>query len=180
MAFYVTRVADPTATATFGTRYVNAELQQTSLAATVRVDVALTPDLSIQLFAQPYFAAGDYEEFKEFAAPSSFDFLRYGVDGGSTLSFDGEANEYTADPDGTGPAEALSFGNPDFRFRSLRSNVVLRWEYSPGSTLFFVWNHGQSRRADDPTFRVFDEIGGMFGDDQQNTFLVKVNYWLSR
>ncbi len=180
MSFYVTGVADPTATATFGTRYVNAELERTSLAAMIRLNVALTPDLSIQLYAQPYLAAGDYEEFKELAAPSSFDFLHYGVDGGSTLSFDDEANEYSADPDGTGPAGTLSFRNPDFRYRSLRSNVVLRWEYTPGSTLFLVWNHGQSGRANDPTFRVFDEIGGLFGDDQQNTFLVKVNYWLSR
>ena len=90
------------------------------------------------------------------------------------------ANRYTADPDGTGPADAFSFGNPDFRYRSLRSNLVLRWEYMPGSTLFLVWNHGQSGYGTDPTFRVFDQLGSMFGDDQQNTFLVKVNYWLSR
>ncbi len=180
MSFYVDRVADPTATATFGTRYLNAELVRTSISAMVRVDVALSPDLSIQLYAQPYLAAGDYETYKELAAPSSFDFLRYGVDGGSTLAFDGDANEYTADPDGTGPAEEFSFENPDFRYRSLRSNLVLRWEYMPGSTLFLVWNHGQSGSGTDPTFRMFDQLGSMFGDDQKNTFLVKVNYWLSR
>jgi len=180
MSFYVTRVSDPLATATFGNRYVNAELKQTSVSATFRLDVALSPDLTIQMYAQPYLAAGDYEEFKELAAPSSFDFLRYGVDGGSSIAFNADDNRYTVDPDGAGPAEELSFGNPDFRYRSLRSNVVVRWEYLPGSTLFLVWNHGQSGYEPDPTFRLFDQIGSMFGDDQQNTFLVKVNYWLSR
>jgi hypothetical protein len=74
----------------------------------------------------------------------------------------------------------MVFDNPDFRFRSLRSNLVVRWEYLPGSTLFLVWNHGQSGSASDPTFRVWDEFGSLLRDDQQNTFLVKVNYWLSR
>jgi hypothetical protein len=144
------------------------------------VNVALTPDLSIQLYAQPYIAAGDYEGFKELASPGTFDFLTYGQDNGSTIAFDEADNEYTADPDGVGPADEMVFDNPDFRFRSLRSNLVVRWEYLPGSTLFLVWNHGQSGDAIDPTFRVWDEFNNLLRDDQQNTFLIKVNYWLSR
>lgn len=180
MSFYVTEVTDSTAAATHGARYINAVLDRTIVSATLRVDVALTPDLSFQVYAQPYLTAGDYGEFKEFVAPRSLDFLRYGIDGLSTISYDGESNVFTADPDGNGPTEAFSFDNPDFRYRSLRSNVVLRWEYKPGSTIFVVWNHGQSGSVSDPTFRVFDEFRSMFGDDQQNTLLVKVNYWLSR
>jgi hypothetical protein len=179
-AFYVTRSDDQTATATFGTRYVFSRLRQKDLNTTIRLNVSFTPDLSVQLYAQPFIASGDYEEFKEFLAPSTYDFARYGVDGASTLEFDAGANEYTADSDGDGPAEAVTFSNPDFTFRSLRSNLVLRWEYTPGSTLFLVWNHGQSGSASDPSFRVFREFGHLFGDTQQNTFLVKVNYWLSR
>jgi len=179
-AFYVTQRTDPTAMATFGSRYLFSQLEQNSVNARIRVNVALTPDLSIQLYAQPLIAAGDYEDFKELAAPGTHEFLTYGIDNGSTLSFDESDNAYIADPDGTGPAEQMAFGNPDFRFRSLRSNLVLRWEYLPGSTLFVVWNHGQSGYASDPTFRVWDEFSNLLQDDQQNTFLVKVNYWLSR
>jgi hypothetical protein len=180
MAFYVTQRADPTATATFGGRYLFSGLSQSSVNARIRVNLAMTPDLSIQLYAQPFIASGDYEEFKELASPGSYDFLSYGIDGASTLSFDSDANSYVADSDGAGPAQTIEFGNPDFMFRSLRSNLVVRWEYTPGSTLFLVWNHGQSGYASDPTFRVFDEFGSLLRDDQQNTFLVKVNYWLSR
>ncbi len=179
MGFYVTQQADPAATVTFGRRYVFSELIQTSLDLTLRMDLALSPDLSIQLYAQPFVASADYQGFKEFETPRTFDFIHYGADGNSTLSLDEETNVYTVDADGDGPATQIQFGNPDFRYRSLRSNLVIRWEYLPGSTLFLVWNHGQSFYSSDPTFRAFEELGDLLGDDQQNTFVVKVNYWLS-
>jgi hypothetical protein len=179
-AFYVTQRVDPTAAATFGSRYLFSNLEQNSVNTRIRVNVALTPDLSIQYYAQPFIAAGDYEGFKELAAPGTYDFLAYGADNGSTIRYDETQNAYAVDPDGTGPAAEMVFGNPDFRYRSLRSNLVVRWEFLPGSTLFLVWNHGQSGYASDPTFRVFDEFKSLLGDDQQNTFLVKVNYWFSR
>lgn len=179
LAGYVTQRADPTAVATFGRRYVFADLLQSSLNLTLRMDVALATTLSIQLYAQPFVAAGDYQNFKELATPNRFDFVRYGQDGGSTLAFDPANGAYTADPDGTGPGATLAFGNPDFRFRSLRGNLVVRWEYLPGSTVFFVWNHGRSGFSDDPQFRVLDEFRALGGDDQTNTLLVKFNYWIS-
>jgi hypothetical protein len=179
MGFYVTQRSDSLAVATYGGRYVFSVLDQTSFNTTIRAEVALTPDLSIQLWAQPFIAAGDYVGFKELAEPETFNFLVYGEDNGSTITYDRGDNTYTADPDGEGPAESITFGNPDFRMRSLRSNLVLRWEYRPGSTLFVVWNHGRSAFADDPTFDVLDEVGGLFSDAMANTLLIKLNYWLS-
>jgi hypothetical protein len=180
VGFYVTQRADPTATETYGGRYLFSELRQRSLNATLRADVALSPSLSIQWYAQPYVATGDYEGFKELSRPRSFDFLRYGKDGTSTLTFDESAGTYAADPDGAGAAPAIRFANPDFSFRSLRSNLVVRWEYRPGSTVFFVWNHGRSGYSTDPTAGVFEETGRLFDDTMRNTFMVKVNYWISR
>lgn len=179
IGFYVTQRTDPSATATYGSRYIYSELLQTTLDATIRADVAITPDLSIQLYAQPFLASGDYQRFKELATPREYDFIHYGEDGGSTLTLDTESSVYTVDTDGSGSINPISFYNPDFRVRSLRSNVVLRWEYTPGSTLFLVWNRGQSGYNPDPTFHVFDELGNLFRDDQQNTFVLKMNYWLS-
>jgi hypothetical protein len=177
---YVTQQPDSTATATYGGRYLFSELLQTSLDATVRMDVALSPNLTVQWYVQPFIAAGDYVRFKELAEPRTYNFLQYGVDGASTLEYDRGSSTYTVDPDGPdGPADPITFGNPDFRMRSLRSNLVVRWEYMPGSTLFVVWNHGRSGDESDPTLSLFDEIGGVFTDTMQNTFLVKLNYWLS-
>ena len=180
MAFYVTQRQDRTATATYGGRYLFAQLEQREIDLTIRLDVALSPSLSIQLWAQPFIASGDYTDFKELARPASFDFLRYGIDGASTIAFDDETNRYTVDPDGAGEAPAITFDNPDFMVRSLRSNLVVRWEYVRGSTLFVVWNHGRSGGSSDPSFRLGDQLGNLWDDDAQNTLLVKVNYWLSR
>lgn len=179
MGFYVTQRPDSLATATYGGRYVFSELEQTSLDLTLRLDMAVTPNLSLQLWAQPYIASGDYFGFKELEEPRTFNHLRYGIDGGSTISFDEPSNTYTVDPDGDGPAEPFTFSNPDFSTRSLRTNLVLRWEYMPGSTLFLVWNHDRWNWVSDPTFRGLKEFDKLFDDPAQNTILLKVNYWLS-
>jgi hypothetical protein len=177
--FYVTQREDATAVDTYGGRYLFAELEQDILSATVRADIALSPTLTIQWYAQPFIASGDYAGFKELRAPRTYDFLRYGRDGASTLSYDGEEGSYEADPDGPGPAPGISFDNPDFSFRSLQSNLVMRWEYVPGSTLFLVWNHGRSGFSADPTFNGFGGLGDLMDDTMRNTFMIKVNYWLS-
>ncbi|UCD23127.1 MAG: carbohydrate binding family 9 domain-containing protein [Gemmatimonadota bacterium] len=180
IGMYVTQRPDPIAVATYGGRYLFSELEQNSVDATVRMDVALTPNLSIQWYLQPFIASGDYFGFKELAEPRTYNFLMYGIDGESTLDFDRASNTYTVDPDGdAGPADPITFANPDFNIRSLRSNLVMRWEYIPGSTIFLVWNHGRSGYASDPAFRVFDQLSSVFTDTMANSFLIKVNYWLS-
>jgi hypothetical protein len=174
-AFYVTQAADAAATATFGRRYLFAKLDQASIDVTARMDMALTPTMTLQVYAQPFVATGDYERFASLASPGSYDFLRYG-EGESTISSDG--GTYTVDADGSGPAEELEFSNPDFRVRSLRSNVVLRWEYRPGSTLFFVWSQDRADRVHEAGFDSFRNLRSLFSDPMRNVFLVKVSYWL--
>ena len=148
-AFYVTQGSDPTATETYGGRYIFGGLDQHFLDTTIRLNWLLSPNMSIQLYAQPFLATGDYEGFKALSAPSSYDFLTYG-ENGSTITFDEPNQTYTtvAQPGAT----PISFGNPDFRVRSLRSNLVFRWEYRPGSTLFVVWNQGRGSFSSDPTW----------------------------
>jgi len=179
IAQYVTQRQDGLAVDTYGGRYVFSELYQKGLDVTIRASLSVTSKLSVQLWAQPFASAGDYQRFKELAQPSSFDFLRYGVDDGSTIEFDSETEVYTVDPDGPGPAEPFSFGNPDFNVRSLRTNLVIRWEYMPGSTLFLVWNHNRSGFSSDPDLGSFAQFRNLWDDNQRNTFLIKINYWIS-
>jgi hypothetical protein len=171
---------DPFATATYGKRYVFATLDQSTLAAGLRLNWALTPRLSLQVYTQPLVSAGDYSGFKELARPGSYAFNRYG-EGGS--SFDPATG--TVDPDGpSGPAPSFVLsnpdfgftGNPDFNVRSLRGNAVLRWEYLQGSTFYLVWTQTRSDTENfgeftaGPSFRVL-------GDTQaDNIFLAKVTY----
>ena len=179
-AQFVTSVNDPLASATFGRRHVFATLDQRQLSIEARLDWTFTPQLSLQLFAQPLVAAGDYTDLKEFRTPRTYDFDIYGRDRGtiSRAEVAGKRARYTVDPDGEGPAPSFGFDDPSFNFRSLRGNAVLRWEYRPGSTLFFVW---QQQRTGEEFFGEFDfgrDYGAIFDAPAENVFAIKATYWL--
>jgi hypothetical protein len=152
------------------------------------VDWTFTPSISLQLYAQPFVSAGAYSAFKEFTQPGTFLFDRYGIDRGTVCRIDGVYHvapiaARTCPP--TAPVQGdaafpLRFADPDFNIRSLRGNAVFRWEYRPGSTLFFVW---QQQRSGSDTVGDFDpsrDAGAIFREPAQNVFLVKASYWLGR
>jgi len=176
---YVMTVNDPTATLFDGKRYVFSYIRTRVLSLDTRLNVTFTPDLTLELFAQPFFASGEYSHFREFAAPRTLRRLDYGRDIGSII-YNSADSTYTVDPDAAGPATPFTFSNPDFTVRSLRGNAVLRYEYRPGSTVFLVWT--QERNGYDPTGRfVFrDQSRALLSDRPVNIFLLKVNYWLGR
>ena len=182
---FVRGATDVLAISTYGRRYVFSHLYQTTLSATTRVEWTLTPLLSFQLYAQPFASAGRFKGFKELAQPGTQQYLVYGQDNGSTITpvpnpTTGNTQSYTVDPDGPGAAPSFSIGNPDFRTHSLRGNAVVRWEYRPGSALFFVW---QQQRQDflpfEGDFRTGRETRMIFGRPS-NVFLVKATYWFAR
>lgn len=179
---YVRAVDDAFATRTFGRRYVFADIERATLAANVRLDWTFSPTLSLQLYAQPFIAAGDYERFKEFRTPGAFAFDVYGEDVGTVerAGGSGERGTYTVDPDGPGAAAAFQFPDPSFNTRSLRGNAVLRWEYRPGSALFVVWQQQRSGTEPFGDWDVARDAGAIFRTPVTNVFLVKVTYWLGR
>jgi hypothetical protein len=181
---FVKSFADAKAPAGFGgTRYVFGRLEQKTFSVDTRVNATFSPNLSLQLFAQPFLASGHYTSFKEFAAPKSGKMIHYGVDNGSTISASTNSSgstTFTVDPDGTGAAAPFTISDPDFNVRSLRGTAVMRWEYRPGSTLFFVWT--QQREGFD-TFGDFSfsrDRSALFSDRPTNVFQVKATYWLGR
>jgi hypothetical protein len=176
---YVTAVDDLTATEFYGRRYVFGFIETTTLSLTTRVNWTFTPNLTLQLFAQPFLASGDYSSFREFSKPRTLDHRVYGQDMGS-ISYDEESSDYTVDPDGDGPAQAFAFSNPDFTTGALRGTAVLRWEYRPGSTLFFVWT--QERAGDDPSgdFDFGRARRFVFNQRPLNVFQIKATYWVGR
>jgi hypothetical protein len=178
-AQYVTAVKDPAAAAFAGTRYVFAFIETRTLSLDTRVNWTLTPNLTLQLFAQPFFASGAYDRFREFAAPRTLEKLEYGKDVG-TITRDPVHATYTVDPDGTGPAGSFSFADPDFSDRSLRGTAVLRWEYRPGSTIYFAWTQRRSGSVADGTFDLGRDRAALLRDRPDNVFLIKLNYWLGR
>ena len=184
-AQYVATIADPAATHTYGSRYVFAPLNQTTVSIDTRFNVTFTPDLTFELYAQPLMASGDYRGLMELAAPRTFDFLRYGEDVGTMRRTDNDG--YTIDPEDGGEPFVLS--DPDFDLRSLLGSAVLRWEWRPGSTLFLVWQQTRSERLERTAgggfdrgigdFRLGRDARELFGLKPDNVFAVKVTYWLN-
>jgi hypothetical protein len=174
-AQYVTARDDVTATAFFGRRYVFADLEQKTISMDTRLNVTFTPDLTLEVFAQPFISSGSYGNFKEFDAPRELAKSVYGTDIG-TITSDGDS--YTVDPDGAGPAEPFSVSDPDFNFRSLRGNAVLRWEFLPGSTLYFVWTQSRSDVAPVGNMDFVRDVDALVGAPADDIFMVKISYWL--
>jgi hypothetical protein len=173
---YVTAVSDAEATTTFGNRYVFAELEQTTIATAIRMEWTFTPDISLQMFAQPFVSVGSFDRYKQLDRPKNMDYSVYGDDTGSVY-YDEATGQYEIDPDGSGNSE-FNFANPDFNFRSLRGNAVLRWEFRPGSTLFFVWQQNRTSRESIGSLNMGHDYGELFRTPADHTFMVKFSYWL--
>ena len=181
-AQYVRGIADATADQTFDTRYVFANLDQTTLTLETRVEVTFTSKLSLQSYVQPFVAVGRYQDFKEFTTPRALDFAVYGRDRG-TIAAGTDAQGapiYTIDPDDAGAASPFTIRNPDFNSHSLRGNAVLRWEYRPGSALFVVWQQQRSGAESQFDFDAGRDMGAIFRERPTNIFMLKAAYWLSK
>ena len=139
VAQWVTSVADAGLAQDLAGHYVFSGFEQSELGLTLRVSWIFSPRLSLQLYAQPLVSRGSYAGFKELLTARSFDFLVYGP---GQIAYDPEANAYSVDP-GRGSSGPFGFDNPDFDYKSLRVNAVLRWEWRPGSALYAVWTQGR-------------------------------------
>jgi hypothetical protein len=172
-AQYVDTFDDVLASNTFGHRYVFANLDQTTVSASLRLNWILTPKLSLEVYTQPLLSSGRYTGFKELARPRSYAFTGY-PDPAPTA----DPDRIIVDPDGTaGPAPSHEIDDPNFSLASLRGNAVLRWEYSPGSTLFLVWTQNRSDTESIGTFQTGRALDRLFGAAAHNIFMVKLSYW---
>ena len=183
---YVRAVSDPNAPAGFGgQRYVFAVVDQRTLSAPVRVNATFSPGLTLELYAQPFIASGAYQNFKEFVEPRSRTMFTYGKDNGSTLQANPDpitnrVTSYSIDPDGAGPSQPFTVANPNFNIRSVRGTGVVRWEYRPGSTIFFVWSQERQGFDDLGRFDLQGDFRSLFGDRPTNIFQIKATYWIGR
>jgi hypothetical protein len=170
---YVETIAGNGPSATFGNRYIFARLEQSEIVTQLRLSYALTPDLTIEGYLEPFASSGQYTGFGELARPQTFNLKEYGT-GGTTIAANGN-DSYTV----TDGATQFTFGNPDFDFRSLRSNLVIRWEWQPGSTLFLVW---QQNREQDGFPRRPVGLGGLwdsFSIPGDHVLAIKASYWIA-
>ncbi len=140
------------------THYLFAHLEQTQASLNLRLDYTLTPTLSVQVYANPFVSKGTYSNAREITAtPRAADI--------------GSRYQPYADP---------TYAPGGFNFKAFNSNLVLRWEYRPGSTLFVVWQQGRSDFGGaEGNGSVTRNLGDLFGLRPSNLFQVKASYWLS-
>ncbi len=171
-AQFVTSVGAPgEVPADFGDRrYVFACLDQTTVAASIRLNVTLTPDLSLQTYVQPFISAGRYSDFKELARAGTYEFVHYGQAPGTSYA-DGEVAPLGGTP--------FALGDPSFNFKSLRGNAVLRWEYRPGSVLYLVWTQQRTDEEALGDLRFGPSTRRLLDVRADDIFLVKATYYLA-
>lgn len=155
-------------------RYINAEIDQQVLSASMRINYAINPDLTIQYYGQPFVFRGRYKNFNYITNPVADDLYdRFHLYNDQQISFDGSS--YLIDEDTDGNTD-YTVGNPDLSFVEFRSNLVLRWEYIPGSEIFLVWSQGNTG-LQDPTDTLFKSLNNqLFREKAENTFLIKMTY----
>ncbi|HEY8852400.1 MAG TPA: DUF5916 domain-containing protein [Gemmatimonadaceae bacterium] len=144
-----------------GTHYTFAHLDQHTTGVTVRLNYTFTPEMSFQAYTQPFVSKGTYSNVRQLSANPRAD------------AYDDRYAPFL-DP-------AVTANPGGFNFKAFQSNLVYRWEYRPGSTLFVVWNEGRQGyigAEGDQSFQ--GDVRDLMRLHPANTFLVKVSYWLNR
>ncbi|MFA5329163.1 MAG: DUF5916 domain-containing protein [Prolixibacteraceae bacterium] len=160
-------------------RYIFAQLDQKTASFTFRLNYTFNPEFSLEYYGQPFVSAGKYSNFKRITIPDAAQFSdRYRNFMTDEINFNAIQNTYAIDENRDGSTD-YSISNPDFSFRQFRSNLVVRWEYSPGSTLFLVWSQGRTGSSTNGAFQYGSDMKDLFGIQPHNVFLIKFSYWFS-
>lgn len=156
---------------TFGQRYIFGQIDRTTISVKLRANFTFTPDLTLEGYAEPFVASGRYSRIGELVAPRSAQLREYGTDG-TTLTVDSTGTMTIVDG-----ADSFTLGPRDFHVLSFRSNLVMRWEWQAGSTLFLVWqqNRRTSETFGDPAR--FDELLRTTRAAGDNFLSLKVSFW---
>ena len=155
-------------------RYLNGHIEQRTLSMSLRLNYTINPNLTIQYWGQPFISRGRYSNFKHISNPIAKRFDdRFQLYSDDQVTFADDT--YSIDENLNG-IEDFSFNNPDFSFIQFRSNLVIRWEYIPGSEIFLVWSQDVSQNGD-PSEGLLSSLGdNIFGQKPQNIFLLKATY----
>jgi len=157
-------------------RYILAQIDQTTLVFRFYVNFNLTPDLTIQYFGSPFISSGAYSNFKVVDKPSA---KAYGDRAhqytDKEISFNQKTDYYEIDENHDGTTD-YTIANPDFNFKQFQSNLVIRWEFTPGSMVYLVWSQNKTNYDGLGTFDFSQNMDQLFSTIPTNVFMVKLSY----
>jgi hypothetical protein len=160
-------------------RYIFASIDQKVLSMSLRANLNLTPDLSVEYWGQPFIASGKYYDFKYITDPMASEYHdRFHTYSGSEITYvndPGNDSYYKINESGNGTG-SYTIGKPDFNVREFLSNLVIRWEYNPGSSIYLVWSQSRSGNDSAGIMEVSNNMHDLFNIKPHNVFLIKFSY----
>jgi len=157
---------------TYGSRYVFAFIDRSTMSMEYRLGLTLRPDLNLDVYAEPFAASGHYYDYGELLAGGSRERLKYGTSG-TTLTMNADGSQVV-----TAGGASFNLRNRDFNTLSFRSNVVLRWEWRAGSTLYVVWQEDKSNAEVLGTRVGINDAFRSLTAPGPNIFLIKTSFWI--
>jgi hypothetical protein len=137
--------------ATNGVRYIFATLRASEVRLGMRLNYFFSPVLSLEVYAEPFAAGGKYTNLGELSEPRSSRLLTYTTD---------------------------SPGARDYGDRSFRSNIVLRWEFARGSTMYLVWQRNRGEERELGRQVRLSSLGDALGASGSDYLAFKLSYWI--
>lgn len=152
-------------------------LNQHILSFSARVNINISPNLTIQYWGQPFITSGKYTQLKRSTNPRAMNYSdRFQVFSANQISAPDAENYYLVDENNDGKVD-YKIENPDFNFNEFLSNLVLRWEYLPGSALYLVWSQNRKYTATSGNFDLPQNLRLLYNNEiPNNTFMVKLSY----
>ena len=161
------------------TDYIFARIHQKTLSASLRINYIITPNLSIQYWGQPFFASGKYTEFKRITNSRAGNYTdRFNLLSNNELAYV-NADEMYRVSDQAG-SQLYTFDQPDFNMKEFLSNMVVRWEYLPGSTIYLVWSQTRNQSVSNGNFNFNNDLTKLFDEKPYNVFLLKMSFRLGK
>jgi hypothetical protein len=166
---YATRITD----AEKKVQYLVGRIDRKTLSSTLRIEYYLTPEISIQYYGNPYVSVGNYSKFRQVLEGSSRSFSNRYSELQASLQSNGR---YLVSKNGT---TLFNIKNPDFNYHEFKSNLVGRWEFRPGSTLYLVWTNTRAAYSDQIGQSAWKSFGNIWNEKSENVFMIKLSYWFS-
>ncbi|HEX2977186.1 MAG TPA: DUF5916 domain-containing protein [Bacteroidales bacterium] len=158
-------------------RYIFGSIERKTVSTSFRVNLNLSPNLTLQYWGQPFIATGKYSNYKIITDPVADKYTdRYNLYMPGQVSYNGSDFEVDENMDGSND---YTFDRKDFNYQQFLSNLVIRWEYSPGSSLYLVWSQNRTNDNDSGRLDYFNDLGDLFNGDNHkphNVFLIKFSY----
>jgi len=160
-------------------RYVFGSIEQKTFSLSLRVDLILSPELTIQFWGQPFIASRDYFDYKYITNSKAENFTdRFHPYEPGEIAYSEVDNMYWVSESGSGIN--YEFENPDFNIREFLSNLVFRWEYRPGSFVYLVWSQSRSGHDLHEHFQFSNDFSGIWDLHPTDVLLLKVSYRIGR